>query len=385
MILLTPPLLEYYQSIETDSRIRVARLGENWGHKALWECGILEELDIKTPYAYTDSDVLPIEECPDNFVQELLRILRKYPGIKKAGPGLYLDDLPESKNDIVDFEEKFYNAPIADDLYYGPIDTTFAVYRNVRKYTSRNAVRARGRIQVRHLSWYYNSFEDMPEDERYYGRHANSSSTNSKNLSVNILVVGNSISLHGKCEYWYAEYGMAASSRQKDYVHMISREMSKHVPTKCFVVNMANWEIMWYDRNEALHLMDAYFGRKYGLVVIQLGENIQNIDTLEADLIELINYTKRHISTDVPVMIIGNFWINDAVDEIKKKVAAKTNSIYISLQDIQYDAKYKAGMPVSVVDDDGERHQIYHQGVAMHPGDIGMAAIAERILEHIKV
>jgi len=64
-----PPLLEYYRGLDADSRIRVVRLGNNLGHKALWDCGILEELDIKTPYAYTDSDVLPIEECPDNFVR----------------------------------------------------------------------------------------------------------------------------------------------------------------------------------------------------------------------------------------------------------------------------------------------------------------------------
>lgn len=178
-----PPLLEYYRVIEADSRIKVVRLGKNFGHKALWDCGILEGLDIKTPYAYTDSDVVPIEECPDNFVQELLRTLRKYPGVKKAGSGLYLDDLPESKKETVTWEKHFYTAPIANDLYYGPIDTTFAVYRNVRQYEIKRAIRTRGRIQIRHLPWYYNSYEDMPEDERYYGRHANSSSHISKSFA----------------------------------------------------------------------------------------------------------------------------------------------------------------------------------------------------------
>jgi len=147
----------------------------------------LEGLDIKTPYAYTDSDVVPIEECPGNFVQELLRILRKYPGVKKAGPGLYLDDLPESKTEILTWEKQFYTAPIANDLYAGPIDTTFAVYRNVRNYTIKDAARTRGRIQIRHLPWYYNSYEDMPEDERYYGRRANSSSHISKAFAEMIV------------------------------------------------------------------------------------------------------------------------------------------------------------------------------------------------------
>ncbi|MDO4204073.1 MAG: hypothetical protein Q4D07_06240 [Selenomonadaceae bacterium] len=172
-----PPLLNYYNDIEKDSRIRVVRLGKNIGHTALWDSGILEDLDIKTPYAYTDSDLLPLEECPANFVQELLRILRKYPSLKKAGPGLYLDDLQGNfAVELRSWQEQFYSAPIEAEIYYGAVDTTFAVYRNIRSYVVMNSVRTKGRIQMRHLPWYYDGYDDMPEDEQYYARHANRSS-----------------------------------------------------------------------------------------------------------------------------------------------------------------------------------------------------------------
>ena len=42
---------------------------------ALWRSGILEKLNIKTPYIYTDPDVIPIEECPDDFIKKFLEIL----------------------------------------------------------------------------------------------------------------------------------------------------------------------------------------------------------------------------------------------------------------------------------------------------------------------
>lgn len=37
------------------------------------------------------------------------------------------------------------------------------------------------------------------------------------------LVLGNSITLHGECSYWWGEWGMAASSRDKDFVHLVEK------------------------------------------------------------------------------------------------------------------------------------------------------------------
>ena len=33
--------------------------------------GILHQLDIRTPYVYTDPDVLPVESCPKGLVARL--------------------------------------------------------------------------------------------------------------------------------------------------------------------------------------------------------------------------------------------------------------------------------------------------------------------------
>lgn len=43
--------------------------------------------------------------------------------------------------------------------------------------------------------------------------------------SENILFIGNSITLHGKCNYWWGEWGMAASDKEKDYVHQLVKRL----------------------------------------------------------------------------------------------------------------------------------------------------------------
>ena len=170
------PLLDYYSKLE-EQGIWVLKLRQNLGHTALWRSGILEKLDIRTPYIYTDPDVLPLEECPRDFVADLLELLRKYPWLEKAGLGLYYEDITyfdaAAKRA---WEKQFYQVQIDKEVYFAPVDTTLALYRDARHYCIEEAVRTGGRLMCRHLPWYYD-YERLPEDERYYLEHANESST----------------------------------------------------------------------------------------------------------------------------------------------------------------------------------------------------------------
>ena len=170
------PLLEYYSKLEKQG-IWVLKLRQNLGHTALWRSGILEKLDIRTPYVYTDPDVLPLEECPENFVADLLELLRKYPWLEKAGLGLYYEDITyfDAAAKQV-WEKQFYQIQVEKEVYFAPLDTTMALYRDARHYCIEEAVRTGGRLMCRHLPWYYD-YERLPEDERYYLEHANESST----------------------------------------------------------------------------------------------------------------------------------------------------------------------------------------------------------------
>ena len=172
------PLLDYYASLEREAgSVRVIPLGKNWGHKALWQSGVLESLGIASPYAYTDSDVVPCEECPKDFLAPLLDILRKYPLLKKAGLGLKTDDITYFDADKTrEMERRFYLHEMEPEVYFGAVDTTMALYRDYRHYNIYVSARTTGNLMARHMPWYYD-YDSLPEDERYYMEHANASAS----------------------------------------------------------------------------------------------------------------------------------------------------------------------------------------------------------------
>lgn len=158
--------------------VKIILLKENLGYKALWLSGILEQLKISTPYVYTDPDVLPIERCPKNFVKRLIEILDSNHELRKVGLGLIYEDLTFFKAaGVKDYELKFYKgSQVGENLYYAQVDTTFALYSNVRHYNLRFSLRTTGNLMTYHLPWYFD-YDNLPDDEKYYIEHADYSSS----------------------------------------------------------------------------------------------------------------------------------------------------------------------------------------------------------------
>ena len=173
-----PPLLAYYHQLDENSpAVQVVRLGKNFGHTALWDSGILEHMSVESPYVYTDSDVVPIDNCPQDFLRQLLVILQRYPFLKKVGLGLKTDGITCSNaTEILAQERRFYMHEMESDLYFGAVDTTFALYRNYRHYHLYVSARTTGDLMAWHLPWHY-AYDDLPPDELYYIRHANASAS----------------------------------------------------------------------------------------------------------------------------------------------------------------------------------------------------------------
>ena len=170
------PLLDYYKSIAKIQGIHVVYL-PNLGYQALWQSGVLDQLSIETVYVYTDSDVVPRTECPLDIVRRLFLLLRRYPFADKAGPGIIFDDVTFWDRERVKMiHPRFYQVPVGRNVYFAPVDTTFALYRPVRSYRIFSSLRTTGDMMIRHLPWYLDR-DHLPEDERYYIEHADSSST----------------------------------------------------------------------------------------------------------------------------------------------------------------------------------------------------------------
>lgn len=166
-----PPLLEYYKI----APVEVLFLGENLGFKALWKSKYKRRF-CGDYYIYTDSDVVPIQECPDDFVDHFLNLLKSHPLARKVGFSLRIDNLPDHyahKSEVIKKESEYYAHPAGDGLFKAPIDTTFALYRprvGLSRSRSVEAYRTAYPYVAEHLPWYSDS-NNISEEEQYYIDH----------------------------------------------------------------------------------------------------------------------------------------------------------------------------------------------------------------------
>ena len=198
---------------------------------------------------------------------------------------------------------------------------------------------------------------------------------------MKVLCIGNSITIHEKCRYWWDKRGMCATTRENDYIHQLLELLGSKMNIVIKAVNFSIWEMMANDRAEVMPLIRRHLTTGFDLVATQLGENVKDQTTFEDDFLELLEYIRKK-SYKAKILIIGNIWENKELEEKKKNVAEKAGVIYISLQEL-WATEYQAGMGISVQGDDGCWKTVEHQGVAKHPGDKAMRIIAERIKESL--
>lgn len=193
----------------------------------------------------------------------------------------------------------------------------------------------------------------------------------------NVLVLGNSITVHPIWFYWWGEWGMAATIRENDFVHKLQSKI-RTLNSGCIVegVNIAAWEVdhTTYD----LTNLDTYFETERDVVIIRLGENVVSEVNWEVSLQTLINYIES--KTDAKIFITGVFFTDASKDVILASRALNNGFPYVELSSLNSGANL-AGMGTIVYDEEGNPHAIDNEGVADHPSDIGMEAIAEKIFQ----
>ncbi len=169
------PLIEYYKSLE---KVNIKYLHNNLGYKALWKSSVYRQIR-KNFYIYTDSDVVPVQQCPKDVIDFMYQTLLNNSKIKRIGMGLKYDDLPEfydGKEDVVLWESKFWNKPINSYLFEAGVDTTLAMYRPMIKHGQGYCVRTGYPYLLHHMPWYEDS-NNLSEESRYYNEHVQHNST----------------------------------------------------------------------------------------------------------------------------------------------------------------------------------------------------------------
>ncbi len=196
-----------------------------------------------------------------------------------------------------------------------------------------------------------------------------------------ILFLGNSITLHGPAPKigWTGNWGMAATARDKDYVHQLLARISKVAggTPKAMIRNIADFErnLTNFNIRETLKEELAF---EADVVILAIGENASSPKTNEARkqfadaLKDLLAQLKQH--GHPKLFVRSEFWPDAEKDRLLKKASDDAGGVFVDLGKLGTDPTNAAR----------SERQIEHEGVAGHPGDKGMAAIAEELWRAMK-
>ncbi|MFO1483378.1 MAG: SGNH/GDSL hydrolase family protein [Verrucomicrobiaceae bacterium] len=193
-----------------------------------------------------------------------------------------------------------------------------------------------------------------------------------------VLFLGNSITKHGpkKDIDWSGNWGMAASAEAKDYVHVFTKALTERQgdAPEILVKNIADFERAHQGYDFATKLKEA-IDFNADLIVLAIGENVPGLKTaeektqLQADVTALL---KSLQGTRKPTILVRScFWANVAKDEALRGACDAVGGVYVDLSALSADKSLYGR---------AER-EFKNAGVANHPGDKGMAAIAEALMK----
>ena len=248
--------------------------------------------------------------------------------------------------------------------------------------------------------------QPAPDAERSGSRLPMGKLTIGKLRVGKILILGNSITLHGPAPDigWTGNWGMAASAADKDYVHLLTKQIAKsaakqwpaetaaetkqetakpgattpEVPKpEVMVKNIADFERQ-LDKYDLRAGLKPELDFEADLVIVGIGENAAALTTDEAKarfaaaFAGLLAELKRH---GHPVLLVrSSFWPDSAKDAIMHQACADAGGVFVDIGKVGQDESNFAR----------SERKIDHAGVAAHPGDKGMQAIADALWEAIQ-
>jgi len=195
-----------------------------------------------------------------------------------------------------------------------------------------------------------------------------------------VLFLGNSITKHGpKADIdWSGNWGMAATAEANDYVHLVTKALTEKAGAapEVMVKNIADFERAYSGYDVVVKLKEA-IDFKADLIILAIGENVPALKTaedkikLQASLTTLLRALKEERKPTI--LVRSCFWANAAKDEALQQACTAVGGIYVNIGSLSKDeANY------------GRSERSYkHAGVANHPGDKGMAAIAAALVNAV--
>jgi hypothetical protein len=168
---------------------------------------------------------------------------------------------------------------------------------------------------------------------------------------------------------------MAASAEDKDYVHLVLSAIAEAAgkSPKSMVANIADFERQFetYDLDVGLKRELAFHA---DLVIVAIGENVPGLtskraqDTFQASVLRLLK--KLQANGEEVIVVRSCFWPDPAKDARLQAACRAVGGVFV-------DAGPLGSNPANQA---RAERKFSHDGVAAHPGDKGMRALADAIL-----
>lgn len=206
-----------------------------------------------------------------------------------------------------------------------------------------------------------------------------------------VVMLGNSITFSPR---WEGGKGMAASVKDSDYVHLLTRNIHQFDPAVIVKYgNIAEFE-RDFDTYPLSKLADSlkYIAkiargvetyplqpgfesiRNPDMFILKISENVNDEKAMQKEFIKYYDSLIKYVCPDssAVIIIVDGFWEKKNVNRLIEEYAMKKGYPFVSIKDLSKDS---TNMAIG-------RYE--HKGVASHPSDKGMRMIEQRIWEKIK-
>lgn len=196
--------------------------------------------------------------------------------------------------------------------------------------------------------------------------------------SKRVLFFGNSITRHApKADIgWHGDWGMAASCPENDYVHLVVDFLDKKFGKVDYCIAQGStWERGYFEGDA---ILEEYYrtARDFNadIVIIRIGENIRSADMERIDCKPYFDRAVKYLvkNPEAKIVITDNFWHNELIYNYTRSIAEENRYIFCPIGDLQ---ENESNMAIGLFE---------HRGVSIHPGDLGMKRIAERIIDCLR-
>lgn len=171
---------------------------------------------------------------------------------------------------------------------------------------------------------------------------------------------------------------MAASESDKDYVAQLSSNLSQATScnTKAERVNFSAFERnFWTETTEVARKYIVSSAANANLIIVQLSDNVSDSDFTTYEFEKHYAGFVKELAAASPVatvVCIGPWWSHPGKDEAITRSCRAITGTAVSISDLRTDPDNRATSSSK------------NPGVAAHPSDAGMAAIATRIIDTLR-